>query len=95
MKFNFRIENLEVRSCEKHLLLEEKHEIAEIIKWEKDVNDKKEYCYAIAYWNKTKEGYDLLFMGDRPFKIDKNIFWQLAEQGQKLLEETENINIKD
>ena len=86
-KFNFRVEDMEVRSCGEHLLLEGEHNRAEIIKWQKDVKDKKEFCYTVAYWKKTKEGYDLLFVGERPFKVDKDIFWQLAEQGQKLLEE--------
>lgn len=84
-KFNFRIGDLEVRSCGDFLLSGGEHVPAQIIKW--DESDGKEFCYVLAYWNKTKEGYDLLFVGDRPFKADKDIFWKLAEQGQKLLTE--------
>lgn len=33
MKFNLRIEDLEVRSCGKHLLSHGEHNRAEIVKW--------------------------------------------------------------
>ena len=35
---------------------------------------KKEYCWTVAYWNKGKEGYDLQFVGGRPFDVDGELF---------------------
>ena len=49
-KFNFRVEDLEVRSCGKHLLSDGEHYRAEIVKWADDT-DKKQYCWTVAYWN--------------------------------------------
>ena len=86
MKFSLRIEGLEVRSCNKHLLDDGEHDRAEIVKWSKDKNE-KEYCFTIAYWNKGEEGYDLQFVGSRPFDVDGEIFMKLAKQGQKMLDE--------
>ena len=40
-KFNFRVEDLEARSCGKHLLSGEKHDRAEIVKWAKDTIKKR------------------------------------------------------
>jgi hypothetical protein len=44
--------------------------------------------HAIAYWEKSKDSFDLKFLGNRPFdkSIDRNAFWRLAELGQKILE---------
>jgi hypothetical protein len=84
MKFRFRIEKLELRSCGKHLLLDQNHDRAEIVQWSSDTEE-KEYCWTIAYWVKGKEGYDLQFVGSRPFDVDSNLFMQLAKQGQELL----------
>ncbi|MBK7380609.1 MAG: hypothetical protein IPJ03_16760 [Ignavibacteriales bacterium] len=81
-KFSFRIGDMEVRSCGDFLLSGGEHVRAEIIVWQRDG---KEFCYTIAYWKKTKESYDLLFVGDRPFRANKDIFWKLAEQGQEML----------
>ena len=45
MKFSIRLDDLEVRSCGKHFLVEsEPHDTAELIKWE------DRYCYVLAYW---------------------------------------------
>ena len=90
MKFSFRIEDLELRSCGDHLLIEGvKHTRAEIIKWAKDT-EQKEYCWTVAYWNRHKEGYDLQFIGNRPFDTNQEIFMKLAKQGQQLLEDVFN-----
>lgn len=90
MKFSFRLEDLEVRSCGEHLLSGGNHDRAEIVKWDKNTNG-EEYCFAVAYWDKTKDGYNLKFVGKRPFSINnKDNFWKLAQQGQVLLEEEFN-----
>ena len=88
-KFNFRVEDLEVRSCGKHLLSDGEHNRAEIVKWAKDTG-KKEYCWTVAYWNENKEGYDLQFVGGRPFDVDGELFMKLAKQGQQMLDDAFN-----
>lgn len=85
MKFNLRIGDLEVRSCGEHLFTDGEHSRAEIVKWDNDT-DKTEYCWTVAYWNKGKEGYDLQFVGGRPFDVDGKLFMKLAKQGQKILD---------
>lgn len=89
MKFNFRVDYLEIRSCGKHLISDGKHDRAEIVKWANDMN-KKEYCWTVAYWNKGKEGYDLQFVGSRPFDVDNKLFMKLAKQGQQMLDDAFN-----
>lgn len=85
MRFNFRIENLEVRSCGEHLFSDGEHNRAEIIQWDKNT-DKTEYCFTLAYWHKDKEGYNLLFVGGRPFSVDGELFMKIAKQGQCILD---------
>jgi hypothetical protein len=53
--------DLELRSVGEHLLLKGKHNTAEIIKWERNADG--QFCYALAYWERGKEGYDLRFVG--------------------------------
>lgn len=52
MNFNFRIKELELRSCNKHLLSEGEHTKAEIVKWAYNL-DKRECCWTLASWNKV------------------------------------------
>ena len=86
MKFNLRIEDLEVRSCSINLLSDGEHDRAEIVKWSKKHN-KKGLCFTVAYWNLDEEGYDLQFVGGRPFDTDTGIFMKLAKHGQQILDE--------
>ena len=44
----------------------------ELVKWYKDSND-KEMCYVLAFFDETKEGYDMRTVGDRFFE-DKDAF---------------------
>lgn len=52
-------------------------------------DDKGEYKWTIAMWDKTKEGYELRFVGDRP--LDKRVNWHNLEavirQGQLLADD--------
>ena len=83
MKFNIRIDSLEVRSCNENLLSGGDHTTAEVVKWD---GEERPSCYTIAYWSKESEGYDLHFVGNRPFGADWRLFMELAQQGQKLLD---------
>ena len=47
----------------------------------------KEWCYTLASWEKNCEGWDLTFVGDRPFqedKIDRDEFWAIIKYGNKI-----------
>lgn len=90
-KFNLRVGNLEVRSCNNSLLSSEPHTTAEIVKWNND--NLKPFCYTLAFWHKTKdEGYELRFVLDRPFAVDTKTFMQLAKWGQEHLTDYEGTN---
>jgi len=85
-----RVESLELRTCDDNLLStsSKEHMTASIVKW------KNSFCYVLAYWLKDTEGYELKFIGDRPFEdnINKDEFWLLAEIGQKHLTKWFNEN---
>jgi hypothetical protein len=64
----------------------------EIVKWDKMKVDgeEQECCYTLASWDKSGEGWELSFVGSRPFEHSNNdgigIFWELATFGQKYLD---------
>lgn len=87
MKFNLRIEDLEVRSCNIHLLSDGEHNRAEIVEWSKGRDKTQSHSCTLAYWNLDEEGYDLQFVGGRPFDTDTGIFMKLAKHGQQILDD--------
>jgi len=84
LDFNYRIGNIEARSCNGNLMEKRPHITAEIIEWKKD----KESCCTIAYWKEDKEGYSLKFVGSRPIQptIDFVNFFKLIKIGQMMLD---------
>ncbi len=91
MNFNFRKDDLEVRSCNESLLSSGEHTKAEIVKWE---DNERKHCYTLAYWTKDSEGYDLQFVSNRPFDVDFQLFMELAKQGQLILDSYFSIENK-
>tara|TARA_R110000787_G_scaffold252616_1_gene358090 strand:- start:321 stop:596 length:276 start_codon:yes stop_codon:yes gene_type:complete len=89
MRFNFRINDVELRSTGKHLLNNDSHSTAEIVKWSKK-QDGEDYCWVVAYWIKDREGFDLQFVGSRPFDIKAKTFMKVAKQGQQMLDDAFN-----
>lgn len=88
-KVNVNLDDLELRSCDNHLLTNDgEHTTMDIIKWDK-MHDGKKHCYSLAYFKVKPEDLiaDLIFVDGRPFdnKIDKDKFWQLARLGYKIL----------
>ena len=81
MKFSYRIDDMEVRSCNDYLLSEEPHTRAEIVRHISDGS-----CYAVARWVEDTEGFDLHFVGKRPFSVEPVSFMKLAELGQYMLD---------
>jgi hypothetical protein len=86
MMFSVTNGDLELRSCNAHLILNGEHTTADIVRWEGEAE--KRSCYSIAYWILGKEGYDLRFVGERPFDrdIDPAAFMSFAKTGQDLLD---------
>lgn len=55
---------------------------SDLFRWQEDT------CFTLASWVPHKEGFDLKFVGSRPFEhADPLTFWRLAEVGDKHLEE--------
>lgn len=67
------------------LYFSEYNKYLEICLWSEDGNFK----WVIASWQKSKEGYDLLFIGDRP--LDSRVNWdhfrELVILGQRISDE--------
>lgn len=55
----------------------------ELVKWYKSDSEDKEYCCVIAFFNKTKECYDMKTIGDRFFE-DKDA-WVVGKYGLNFL----------
>jgi hypothetical protein len=71
-----RFRNVEFRWCK----FNNKYEL---VKWDKSVDDDKEYCYTLALFDKGKEGYDMRTIGDRFFE-DKDA-WVVGKYGLEFL----------
>lgn len=86
----YRIGNLEFRWIKFDTDFPDDYERPEIVKWEYSESYKREFCCTLAIWTTSEEGYDLKFIGNRPFsdKVDKNIFWELAKYGQNIVDST-------
>ena len=85
ISFNIKTGDLEARSCNTGLLNDRPYTTAEIVKWRGE--EPKRRCCVLAYWEKTKEGYSLRFVGSRPFDVEESIFMRLANISQSILDE--------
>jgi hypothetical protein len=58
----------------------------EIVKWDKR-SDGGDYCYTLVLYEKHSEGYEIRFIGDRPFRYENvEKLWALMKYGQKVLD---------
>lgn len=94
MEFNYRIDALEARACDDHLMLSDKLNTIEIIQW---FMPEGKTCYAIAFFERGKEGYFLKFVGNRPFDdaVNRADFMHLADVSQKLLDRYFEVKCND
>lgn len=84
-KLSFRIGNVELHTCDYMLCQSGDHVRAEIVVWQEC--DEGITCATVASWVKTKEGFELSFVGDRPFiYCDPVVFFKLAKVGQDHLD---------
>lgn len=91
LEFSFKYKNYELRACNKHLLKgtpEEPNETIDLVCWQND--GERDYCFSLAYFVRDKEGYDLNFVGNRPFDYikyeDVKVVWRLLEYAQEILD---------
>lgn len=91
LTFHWKYKNYELRACTKFLArftLGEPNETIDFVYWKKDGTG-KDYCFSLAYFERHKEGYDLKFVGDNPFKYiskeDLPFVWDALSKAQKVL----------
>lgn len=82
--------SFEIRACDEHLGCcdKSKNSTLEVVKWNKN-SDGKDYCFTIAFFKRCSEGYELKFVGDRPFRhipINELIsLWNILKFCQSIL----------
>lgn len=93
LEFSFKYKNYELRACPKRLVRfspNEPNETIDLIKWETDSGGRK-FCFSLAYFEKTGEGYRLKFVYSRPFDCiepeDVKILWSALKHAQEILDE--------
>jgi len=57
----------------------------EIIRW-KVTADGMPYCYTVLWFRRDSEGYNIEFVGTRPFDIDQDLIWKMMRYGNDVLE---------
>ena len=72
-----RLRNVEFRWCQ----INKKHEL---VKWQKC--NEKDSCYVIAFFDKTRDGYDMRTVGDRFF--DDDDAWIVGKHAIAFLHDT-------
>lgn len=91
LEFSWKYKDYELRACPKHLARfykDEPNETIDLVKWF-ECNGKRN-CYSLAYFIRQGEGYDLRFVGSRPFKDiaaeDLPEVWEALKTAQAVLD---------
>ena len=92
LDFNWKYKNYELKACPlslARLTPEDKNTTIDFVKWSGPITDTDRHCFSIAYFVKTNEGYDLKFVGNRPFNhIDSEdlaVCWDALKMASNLL----------
>ena len=92
LKFSYKYKDYELRACPERLVKfqeDEKNETIDFVKWNMDSKGDR-YCFSLAYWIRDKEGYDLKFVGNRPFEHidaeDVEAVWTALKMAQEVLD---------
>lgn len=101
LEFSFKYKDYELRACPKHLAHiteSDPNETIDFVKW-KTRDDGTKYCFSIAYWQRSSEGYSLNFVGNRFVdnveKEDVSMLWQAITMAQKTLDSWFNMTEGD
>lgn len=99
LNFNWKYKDYELRSVPKSLARlnnKEKNHTIELIKWSKSSKGEY-YCFTIAYWKLTREGYVLTMIGDRIFADirddDFMMIWTQMKSVQEILDDFDLDNV--
>lgn len=92
LEFRWRYQSYEIKAVPQRLARltpDEPNVTIELLKWDVD-SQGKEFCFTLAYFVKDDEGYDLKFVGDRPFEyidqFDLPAVWEALQSAQKTLD---------
>ena len=75
-KVNIRIDNVELRNYKDWSVPENEGDASdkyEFVKWECN-SDNTEYCYVLAFAEKSRDGYDIRSVGMCPWELDEQDF---------------------
>lgn len=79
--FSMRVGDLEVRTCSQSLTGASPHTRAELVHAASGTN------VTLAAWTKTTSGYELRFVGDRPFRYaDPDVMFRICKVCQEHLD---------
>lgn len=91
LEFSWKYKDYELRACPKRLARfyeGEPNETIDLIKWFD--RGEKRLCYSLAYFIRKEEGYDLRFVGSRPFEDidaeDVPEVWEALKTAQAVLD---------
>ena len=91
LEFSWKYKDYEIHACPKHLVRfceDEPNVTIDLVKWYD--HGGKRLCYSLAYFIKKEEGYDLRFVGNRPFEdIDAEDVlevWEALKTAQAVLD---------
>lgn len=95
LDFSFKYKDYEIRACPKHLVRfrpDEKNVTIDVRKIQRAEREgEKDNCFSLAYFIRKSEGYELRFVGARPFKYiapeDLKILWSALKHAQEILDE--------
>jgi hypothetical protein len=77
---NKRVDNLEFRYAVDN-------RSPEIVCWEKNEQGSGEYCYTLLFYDRCKEGFNVRFVGARPFEYEnQERLWALMRYGDRVLD---------
>lgn len=92
LEFSWKYKDYELKACPKRLARfsdDEKNETINLVKWS-ETWDGKRYCLSLAYFVRYKEGYELNFVGNRPFEDiapeDLPKVWEALKTAQVVLD---------
>ena len=92
LEFSWKYEDYELRACPTRLVRfkdDEPNSTIDFVKWQTGADGKRS-CFSLAYWRRDDEGYELKFVGGRPFVYIEpehiEIIWKALRVAQKVLD---------